>query len=94
MKLELFPSPSPRGGMPSLPRKRMLDNISIIPFLLLALSSSRADYNVLARILGRGVKGDAFLYSFQVTLGYFMLRKTCFLSSGILPVCIAFGGEG
>ena len=43
MKLELFPSPSARSGMPRLPRKRMLDNIFIIAFILLALSSSRAD---------------------------------------------------
>ena len=31
------------SGMPRLPRKKMLDNIFIIAFLLLALSSSRAD---------------------------------------------------
>ena len=43
MKLELFPSPSPRSGMPRLQRKRVLDNMFIIAFLLLALSSSRAD---------------------------------------------------
>ena len=60
--------------MPRLPRKRMLDNIFIIAFLMLALSSSRADDYVLAGILGHGVKGDASLYNFPVTLGYFMLR--------------------
>ena len=49
---------------------------------------------MLAGILGRGVNGDASLYSFPVTLGSLMLRKTCLLSRGILPVCIAFGGEG
>ena len=40
VKLELFPSPSPRNGMPHQPRKRMLDNIFIIAFLLLALCFS------------------------------------------------------
>ena len=42
-EVELFPSPSPRSGMPRLPRKRMLDNIFTtgIAFLLLALSSLR-----------------------------------------------------
>ena len=43
MKLELFPFPSPRGGMPRLPRKRMLDNIFTMAFLLLALSYLRDD---------------------------------------------------
>ena len=69
----------------------MLDNIFTIAFLLLALSCSR---DALAGILGRDVKGDDSLYSFPVTLGNFMLRKTCLLSCGILPVCIAFGDEG
>ena len=46
---------------------------------------------MLTGILGRGVKGDAALYSFPVTLGSSMLRKICLLSCGILPVCIAFG---
>ena len=49
---------------------------------------------MVAGIPGRGVKGDASLFSFPATLGYFMLRKTCLLSSGILPVYIAFGDEG
>ena len=44
MKFELSPCPSPRIGMPRLPRKRTLDTIAIIAFLLLALSSSWADY--------------------------------------------------
>ena len=63
--------------MPRLPRKRILVNMFTtgIAFLLLALSFSRDDDNVLAGILGRGVKGDASLYSFPVKLGYSMLRK-------------------
>ena len=54
-----------------MPRKRILVNIFTtgIYFLLLALSFSRDDD------LGRGVKGDASLYSFPVKLGYSMLRK-------------------
>ena len=74
--------------------QRMLDNIFIIAFLMLALSSSRADDYVLAGILGRDLKGDASLYSFPATLGSFMLRKTCLLSRAILPVCVAFGEGG
>ena len=75
--LKLFPSSSPRSGMPRLPRKRMLDKILTtgIGFPLLPLSSSRDD--VLAGVLGHGVKSDASLYSFPVTLGYSMLRKMC-----------------
>ena len=54
-----------------MPRKRILVNIFTtgIAFLSLALSFSRDDD------LGRGVKGDASLYSFPVKLGYSMLRK-------------------
>ena len=73
----------------------MLDNIFSIAFLLLALSSSRADDMCSpASLPGRGVDGDASLYSFPVTLGSFILRKTCLLTRGILPVCIAFGDDG
>ena len=72
----------------------MLDTIFTIAILLFGLSSSRDDDNVLSGILGRGVKGNASLYSLPVTLGSFMLRKTCLLSYGILPVCIAFGDDG
>ena len=32
---------------------------------------------MLAGILGRGVNGDASLYCFPMTLGYFLLRKAC-----------------
>ena len=43
VKLELFPSPSPRSGMRRLQRKWVLDKIFLIVVLLIALSSSRAD---------------------------------------------------
>ena len=52
----------------------MLDNIFIRAFLLLPLSSSWAD--VLADYLGRGMEGDAPLYSFLVTLAIFHVAKS------------------
>ena len=57
----------------------MLDKLFTIAFLLLALSSSHDDdIYVLAGIVGHDVKGDASLYSFPVTLEFFILRKPAF----------------
>ena len=73
VKLELFPFPSPRSNIQSLPRKRMLYQLFTIAFILLALSSSSDDDVCAPAFLV--VKGDASLYSFPVTLGSLMLRK-------------------
>ena len=84
VKLELSPSPSPRSNMASLPRKRMLDQLFTIAFLLLALSSSSDDDMCAPAFLV--VKVDASLYSFPVTLGSLMLgKKTAFFRVTSFP---------
>ena len=55
----------------------MLDKLFTIAFLLLALSSSRMMIRA-RRHCCHDVKGDASLYSFPVTLGFFMLQKPAF----------------
>ena len=62
--------------MHCLVRKWILDDSFIRTFLLLALSSSWADDNMLADIIGRGVKGDASLYSFPVIQAVFYVAKS------------------
>ena len=64
----------------------MLDNIFTIAFLLLALFSLRDDDKyVLAGILCRGVKGDASLYRFPVTLGFSCCEKHAFFRVASFP---------